>query len=90
MLKISLMSIGTALLVFILTSGISIQFRPFHISFSYPCFGIGMVLIAIGFGLCVGSARYHGRKFTNGLFKPHQTAYSTSHSPIDDMVAVRK
>lgn len=60
MLKISLMSIGAALLVFMLTSGVSIQFRPFHISFQYPCFGVGMVLIAIGFALCFGSAYYYG------------------------------
>ena len=32
MLKISLLIIGMISLIFILTSGISIQFKPFHIS----------------------------------------------------------
>ena len=49
MLKISLLIIGMISLIFILTSGISIQFKPFHISLAYPYFGTGMVLIAIGF-----------------------------------------
>ena len=60
MLKISLLIIGMISLIFILTSGISIQFKPFHISLAYPYFGTGMVLIAIGFALCFGSAYYHG------------------------------
>ena len=59
MLKISLLIIGMISLIFILTSGISIQFKPFHISLAYPFFGTGMV-IAIGFALCFGSAYYHG------------------------------
>ena len=54
MLKISLLIIGMISLIFILTSGISIQFKPFHISLAYP------YLIAIGFALCFGSAYYHG------------------------------
>ena len=58
MLKISLLIIGMISLIFILTSGISIQFKPFHISLAYPYFGTGMVLIAIGFALCFGSAYY--------------------------------
>ena len=52
MLKISLLIIGMISLIFILTSGISIL--------AYPYFGTGMVLIAIGFALCFGSAYYHG------------------------------
>ena len=60
MLKISLLIIGMISLIFILTSGISIQFKPFHISLAYPYFGTGMVLRAIGFALCFGSAYYHG------------------------------
>lgn len=41
----------------------------------YPCFsgqGIGMVLIAIGFALCFGSAYYHGisnHEFKDGFSK---------------------
>lgn len=38
MLKISLLIIGMISLIFILTSGISIQFKPFHISLAYPYF----------------------------------------------------
>ncbi|MEO3209634.1 hypothetical protein [Parabacteroides distasonis] len=59
-------------LIFILTSGISIQFKPFHISLAYPYFGTGMVLIAIGFALCFGSAYYHGisnHEFKDGFNK---------------------
>lgn len=67
MLKISLLIIGIISLIFILTSGISIQFKPFHISLAYPYFGIGIVLIAIGFALCFGSAYYHG--ISNHQFK---------------------
>lgn len=65
MLKISLLIIGMISLIFILTSGISIQFKPFHISLAYPYFGTGMVLIAIGFALCFGSAYYHGIQIMN-------------------------
>lgn len=47
-------------LIFLFTSGISIQFKPFHISFSYPVFGAGIVLIAIGIALCCGNVYYKG------------------------------
>lgn len=70
MLKISLLIIGMISLIFILTSGISIQFKPFHISLAYPYFGTGMVLIAIGFALCFGSAYYHGISNHENLIVP--------------------
>ena len=60
MIKIILQTICSLLFIFMLTSGVSIQFKPFHISFAYPFFGLGMVLIAIGFALCVGSFYYKG------------------------------
>ncbi len=76
MLKISLLIIGMISLIFILTSGISIQFKPFHISLAYPYFGTGMVLIAIGFALCFGSAYYYGisnHEFKDGFNKGFNT-----------------
>lgn len=48
--------------IFLLSSGISIQFKPFHLSFSYPVFGVGMVFIAIGIALCCGNVYYKGMK----------------------------
>lgn len=47
-------------LIFLFMSGISIQFNPFRISFSYPVFGAGIVLIAIGIALCCGNVYYKG------------------------------
>lgn len=47
-------------LVFLFSSGISVQFKPFHISFSYPVFGVGIVFIAIGIALCCGNTYYKG------------------------------
>ena len=80
MLKISLLIIGMISLIFILTSGISIQFKPFHISLAYPYFGTGMVLIAIGFALCFGSAYYHGisnHEFKDGFSKGFNAGIDT-------------
>lgn len=62
MIKIILQMACSLLFIFALTSGVSIQFKPFHISFAYPFFGLGMVLITIGFALCVGSFYYKGIK----------------------------
>lgn len=80
MLKISLLIIGMISLIFILTSGISIQFKPFHISLAYPYFGTGMVLIAIGFALCFGSAYYHGisnHEYKDGYSKGFNAGINT-------------
>ena len=62
MIKIILQMACSLLFIFALTSGVSIQFKPFHISFAYPFFGLGMVLITIGFALCVGSFYYKDMK----------------------------
>lgn len=52
--------VGSSALLFIISSGISISFKPFHISFNNPCFGIGITLMAIGFFFCMASAYSSG------------------------------
>lgn len=49
-------------IMFILSSGAKIQFNPFHISFSQPLFGLGIIFMVIGFMLCVNSSYMNGRK----------------------------
>lgn len=60
-----LIIIGLSTLFFIISSGISISFKPFHISFNNPYFGIGITLITIGFLFCMASAYNSG--YSSGL-----------------------
>lgn len=57
--------VGLSTLLFIISSGISISFKPFHISFNNPGFGIGITLMAIGFFFCMASAYSSG--YSSGL-----------------------
>ena len=43
-------------MLFVMTSGISIQLKPFRIDITYPYFGLGIVLTAIGLP-CVSDQR---------------------------------
>ena len=54
-------------MLFVMTSGISIQLKPFRIDITYPYFGLGIVLTAIGLTLCIGSAYYYG--ISNNQYK---------------------
>ena len=55
MIKAILPAVIMLSVIFILSSGMTIQFKPFHISFSQPFFGLGLILMIIGFMLCLGS-----------------------------------
>ena len=43
------------------------QLKPFRIDITYPYFGLGIVLTAIGLTLCIGSAYYYG--ISNNQYK---------------------
>ena len=60
-----LIIVGLSAVLFIISSGVSISFKPFHISFNNPCFGIGITLMAIGFFCCMASAYSSG--YSSGL-----------------------
>lgn len=61
MIKAILPAVIMLSVIFILSSGMTIQFKPFHISFSQPFFGLGLILMIIGFMLCLGSFYFKGR-----------------------------
>ena len=67
MIKALIWAIISLLMLFVMTSGISIQLKPFRIDFTYPYFGLGIVLTAIGLTLCIGSAYYYG--ISNNQYK---------------------
>lgn len=73
------------LFVFMLTSGVSIQFKPFHISFAYPFFGLGMVLIVIGFALCVESVYYRGIE-NSGYVEGYSKGFDAGAEYVIDLV----
>lgn len=62
-------------MLFVMTSGISIQLKPFRIDITYPYFGLGIVLTAIGLTLCIGSAYYYG--ISNNQYKDSKTRSHT-------------
>lgn len=47
MIKAILPAVIMLSVIFILSSGMTIQFKPFHISFSQPFFGLGLILMII-------------------------------------------
>ena len=67
MIKALIWAIISLLMLFVMTSGISIQLKPFRIDITYPYFGLGIVLTAIGLTLCIGSAYYYG--ISNNQYK---------------------
>ena len=67
MIKALIWAIISLLMLFVMTSGISIQLNPFRIDITYPYFGLGIVLTAIGLTLCIGSAYYYG--ISNNQYK---------------------
>ena len=67
MIKALIWAIISLLMLFVMTSGISIQPKPFRIDITYPYFGLGIVLTAIGLTLCIGSAYYYG--ISNNQYK---------------------
>lgn len=85
MIKIILQIACSLLFIFMLTSGVSIQFKPFHISFAYPFFGLGMVLIAIGFALCVGSFYYKGIE-NSGYEEGYSKGFETGDEYVIDLI----
>lgn len=85
MIKIILLIACSLLFTFMLTSGVSIQFKPFHISFANPFFGLGMVLIAIGFGLCFGSAYYRGLD-NSGYKEGYSKGFETGTKYVIDLI----
>lgn len=85
MIKIILQIACYILFLFMLTSGVSIQFKPFHISFAYPFFGLGTVLIAIGFVLCVGSFYYRGVK-DSGYEEGYSKGFDTGAEYVIDLI----
>ena len=67
MIKALIWAIISLLMLFVMTSGISIQLKPFRIDITHPYFGLGIVLTAIGLTLCIGSAYYYG--ISNNQYK---------------------
>ena len=67
MIKALIWAIISLLMLFVMTSGISIQLKPFRIDITYTYFGLGIVLTAIGLTLCIGSAYYYG--ISNNQYK---------------------
>ena len=65
MIKALIWAIISLLMLFVMTSGI--QLKPFRIDITYPYFGLGIVLTAIGLTLCIGSAYYYG--ISNNQYK---------------------
>lgn len=76
-------------LIFMISSGISIQFKPFHVSFSNPVFGAGIVAIAIGIALCCGSAYYKGIK-ENGYSDGYKKGFDSGVDYVIDWAKKKK
>ena len=83
MIKAILPAVIMFSVIFILSSGMTIQFKPFHISFSQPLFGLGLILMIIGFMLCLGSFYFKGRD--NMGYNKSMWALSNGHVDDEDI-----
>lgn len=45
-------------ILFIAISGVDISFRPLKFSLDNPIFGIGAIIMLIGFSICIGASQW--------------------------------
>lgn len=50
--------IAGLVILFIALSGVDISFRPLKISLDNPVFGIGAIIMLIGFSICIGASQW--------------------------------
>lgn len=55
-------------ILFIALSGVDISFRPLKFSLDNPVFGIGAIVMLIGFSICIGASQW--RAVENHKEKP--------------------
>jgi hypothetical protein len=89
MIKPILYMVFMLVLVFLCSSGVSVQFKPFHVSFSHPVFGVGIVLIAIGMALCCGNTYYKGMK-ENGYSDGYKKGFDSGVDYVIDWAKKKK
>ena len=62
-------------ILFIALSGVDISFRPLKFSLDNPVFGIGAIVMLIGFSICIGASQWRAvenHKENTGYYKGYE------------------
>lgn len=62
-------------ILFIVYSGISVSFKPLKFSLDNPAFGIGAIILLIGFAICIGASQWRAvenHKEKTGYYKGYE------------------
>ena len=67
--------IGGLFILFIVFSGVSISLKPLKFSLDNPVFGIGAIVMLIGFAVCIGASQWRAvenHKEKTGYYKGYE------------------
>lgn len=62
-------------ILFIVFSGVDISFKPLKISLDNPAFGVGAIVMLIGFSVCIGASQWRAvesHKEKTGYYKGYE------------------
>ena len=62
-------------ILFIALSGVDISFRPLKFSLDNPIFGIGAIVMLIGFSICIGASQWRAVENYKGYEKGAEDAF---------------
>lgn len=62
-------------ILFIALSGVNISFRPLRFSLDNPIFGVGIIIMLIGFSICISASQWRAvenHKEKTGYYKGYE------------------